>query len=44
MQLIEDKIYYCADCYVNKFVRVRSKRLQPKPMDNRYESTNKGKL
>ena len=30
--IIEDKIYYCGPCYVNKFVRVR-KGLQSKPLD-----------
>ena len=29
---------------INFTFRVRSKRLQPKPVDNRYEPTNKGKL
>ena len=41
--IIENKKYYCGPCYVNRFVRVR-KGLQFKPMDNRYESTDKGKL
>ena len=40
--IIENKIYYCGPCYVNRFVRVR-KGLQSKPLDNRNESTDKGK-
>ena len=41
--IIENKIYYCGPCYVNRFVRVR-KGLQSKPLDNRNKSTDKGKL
>ena len=41
--VVENKKYYCADCYINKFVRVR-KRLRPKPLDNRNETNDKGKL
>ena len=41
--IIENKEYYCGPCYINKFIGVY-KRLQFKPVDNRYESTNKGKL
>ena len=40
--IIENKKYYCGPCYVNKFVRVRSKRLQSKSLDNCNESTDKG--
>ena len=31
--IIHKQVYYCADCYINKFVRMR-KGLRPKPMDN----------
>ena len=41
--IIEDKKYYCGPCYVNKFVRVH-KGLRSKPLDNRNETSNKGKL
>ena len=36
--IIENKKYYCADCYINKFVGVR-KRLRPKPMDNIFKTS-----
>jgi len=35
--IVENKKYYCADCYINKFVRVR-KGLRLKPLDNRNET------
>jgi hypothetical protein len=39
--IIENKIYYCATCYVNKFVKLH-KRLSIKPLDNSIKSINKG--
>ena len=41
--IIENKKYYCGPCYVNRFVRVR-KGLRSKPLDNRNETSDKGKL
>ncbi len=41
--IVEYKKYYCADCYINKFVRVR-KRLRPKPMDNSSKTNIERKL
>ena len=35
------KIYYCANCYINKFHRVH-KKLQFQPLDNSTKSINKG--
>jgi len=41
--IIENKKYYCADCYIDKFIGVY-KRLRFKPLHDSIESTNKGKL
>jgi hypothetical protein len=41
--IVEDKKYYCADCYINKFVRVR-KGLRPKPLDNSFKTYIERKL
>ena len=39
--VIENKIYYCAPCYIDKFIRV-FKRLRPEPLDNSFKIHNKG--
>jgi len=39
--IIKNKNYYCADCYINKFISMY-KRLSVKPLDNSNKSINKG--
>ena len=39
--IIEDKKYYCAECYIDKFIGVY-KRLRFKPVHDSVEPTNKG--
>lgn len=41
--IVEDKKYYCADCYINKFIGVY-KRLRHKPMDNSSKTYIERKL
>ena len=38
--IIENKVYYCATCYINKFIRVHQ-RHRYKPNNNSGENTVK---
>ena len=40
--IIENKKYYCPDCYIDRFVRVHE-RLRFKSLHDSIESTNQGK-
>ena len=40
--IIEDKKYYCADCYIDKFIGMYE-RLRFKPVHDSIKPTNKGK-
>ena len=39
--IVEDKKYYCADCYIDKFIGMY-KRLRFKSVDDRSKSIDKG--
>ena len=41
--IIEDKKYYCADCYIDKFIGMY-KRLRFKPLDDSIKTSYERKL